>query len=84
MIKAYIVDSFHHPETGHVLLVKLTSQPCTLRSIGRATARGDWGEIEFRRDRMALAGPTELSLGRRSDNHRHSGLDPLRGAVSLL
>lgn len=47
MIKAYIVDSFHHPETGQVLLVKLTSLPSTHRSVTRATARGDWGEIEF-------------------------------------
>lgn len=47
MIKGYIVESFHHPENGHVLLVKLTAGPSLTQSIARAWARGDWGETEF-------------------------------------
>jgi len=47
MIKAYLVDHFHHPETGQVLLVKMTYLPELTQSVTRALARGDWGEGEF-------------------------------------
>ena len=47
MIKAYLVDHFHHPETGQVLLVKMTELPELTCSVTRALARGDWGDCEF-------------------------------------
>ncbi|ODT74620.1 hypothetical protein ABS71_05425 [bacterium SCN 62-11] len=48
MIRAYLVDHFHHPETGQVLLVKMTGLPELSRSVSRVLAHGDWGECEFR------------------------------------
>lgn len=47
MINAYLVEHFHHPETGRVLLVKMMALPELGQSITRALARGDWGECEF-------------------------------------
>lgn len=46
-IKGYLVEHFHHPETGRVLLVKLASLPPINQSVTRGLARGDWGESEF-------------------------------------
>lgn len=47
MIKAYLVDHFHHPETGQVLLVKMTALPEINQTAFRALALGDWGEWEL-------------------------------------
>ena len=47
MNNAYLVEHFHHPETGRVLLVKMMALPELGQSITRALARGDWGECEF-------------------------------------
>lgn len=47
MIKAYLVEHFHHPERGRVLLLKMTVLPELNQFITRALARGDWGECEF-------------------------------------
>jgi len=47
MIKAYLVEHFHHPETGQVLLVKMATLPAITQTVTRALAQGDWGESEF-------------------------------------
>ena len=84
MIRAYLVDHFHHPETGQVLLVKMTGLPELSRSVSRVLAHGDWGECEFRITSCRWPDQAQPHLGYCPDYPDAIGLESLPGVDSLF